>query len=116
MKRLLRVAIRLYRATWPKRWRRQCLFRESCSSYVDRVTKEEGLLEGLAALVRRARACRPGYRVTTASDGRIGLLLRDGTFLPGDEVARAVMAPYRQQLSAFEQSLSLQDEVDAGSP
>lgn len=65
MTRLLLLGIRLYWKLWPERFRRSCLFRESCSKYVYRVTAHTGASAGFAALLERARRCRGGYSVET---------------------------------------------------
>lgn len=60
MRYLLLLSIHLY---WiiPKKNRRQCIFKESCSKYVYRVTKNEGWKKGLLAIQGRRRQCRPGF-------------------------------------------------------
>jgi hypothetical protein len=52
--------IRIYRQLISPE-RRRCLFRESCSAYVERSAREGGSLAAMRALVRRYRCCRPGY-------------------------------------------------------
>ncbi len=60
MRYLLLFAIRLY---WlvPQKNRRRCLFKETCSKYVYRITRQQGLTEGIKALKDRHKKCRPGY-------------------------------------------------------
>lgn len=60
MRYLLLIAIRLY---WliPKKNRRCCLFKETCSKYVYRITRQQGLSAGIGALSDRRKKCRPGY-------------------------------------------------------
>ena len=64
MRFILLVGIRIY---WmiPKIWRRECIFKESCSNYVYRITKRYGYKLGILALQKRYQKCRPGYyRIT----------------------------------------------------
>jgi thermostable 8-oxoguanine DNA glycosylase len=44
------------------------LFKESCSNYVYRTAKEEGLMKGLSALKYRYNNCRPNYYLMKDKD------------------------------------------------
>jgi len=55
------MIIRLYQTFIPKRFRGKCLFKESCSNYVYRITKEDGLKAGIVAFRFRFHNCRPDY-------------------------------------------------------
>src|SRR5258706_10172682 len=59
---VLIVAIWLYRRL-PDRFKRSCLFKENCSSFVERTALESGLLSALSALRSRVSQCRPRYSV-----------------------------------------------------
>jgi len=63
MKYLLLFLIRIYQTLTPKRFRGRCLFKESCSNYVYRIVREEGLIKGLNALKYRYHNCRPNYYI-----------------------------------------------------
>lgn len=63
MKRFLLMLIKIYWLTIPKSSRRRCLFQESCSSHVYRITKNEGLISGLKALKFRIRNCNSNYAI-----------------------------------------------------
>ncbi|NVK64163.1 MAG: membrane protein insertion efficiency factor YidD [Flavobacteriales bacterium] len=54
-----------------------CLFSESCSNHVYRVTKKNGALKGIQALRKRFRDCRSGYRLVE-TEGDILLITRSG--------------------------------------
>ena len=54
--------------------RRPCLFRETCSRHVYRVTREEGAFKGMIAFAQRLRQCRLGYAIEF--DGRTQAFLR----------------------------------------
>lgn len=90
MRHLFLLLIRAYWAFWPHGLRRQCLYRESCSRHVYRVANEVGASAGFRALLYRVRKCRPGYTMSASETG-MGLLLRDGSFLPGHMVAPGVI-------------------------
>jgi len=83
---MLLAAIRLYWAAWPERFRRGCLFRESCSRHVYRITRQQGPRCGVRALLARYRTCRPGYAIV-AAHGQRWLSLVDGSFIPAGEAA-----------------------------
>jgi putative component of membrane protein insertase Oxa1/YidC/SpoIIIJ protein YidD len=92
MKRVLLSAIELYwRLIVPER-RRQCIFRESCSVHVHRITRDQGLVRGISAFVHRFRRCRGGYAVTFDRYLNPSLLLVDGTTIPIAEAADSVLA------------------------
>jgi putative component of membrane protein insertase Oxa1/YidC/SpoIIIJ protein YidD len=61
MKWLLLFVIRTYQTLTLKRFRRKCLFKESCSNYIFRITKQKGFREGMKAFNYRINNCRPGY-------------------------------------------------------
>jgi putative component of membrane protein insertase Oxa1/YidC/SpoIIIJ protein YidD len=68
---VLLAIIRVYRFARPYLPRRTCLFDESCSMHVERVTRSEGIRAGLRALLGRVRTCRPGYGLATERQLRL---------------------------------------------
>jgi len=60
MRYWLLILIRLY---WliPKKYKRRCIFKESCSRYVYRIAKEKGFKKGLDGIKKRTHQCQPGY-------------------------------------------------------
>lgn len=99
MRWLLLLAIRCYWALWPARWRRGCLYRESCSRHVYRMAQQGGFAKGFRALRGRFRTCRPAYGIV-AGYGETWLVLADGSFLPAAEAALAVLGAGRQEASS----------------
>ncbi|MEA2560982.1 MAG: uncharacterized protein QOH06_2486 [Acidobacteriota bacterium] len=93
MKLLLLLGIRLYWRLWPEQLRRSCLFRESCSRYVYRVTAHAGASAGFAAFLERARRCRGGYSVETLTE-RLVVRLVDGSALSETEASPSLLLPY----------------------
>ncbi|MCD8043158.1 MAG: membrane protein insertion efficiency factor YidD [Tannerellaceae bacterium] len=91
MKSGILLLIRLY---WllPESKRKRCLFRESCSRYVYRVTKEEGFIAGIKALKDRVTKCRPGYKLHR-TDGHTELHLKDGTVLCEEQISYTILYP-----------------------
>ena len=88
MKFIFLTIIKLYWKLIPESNRNSCLFAESCSRYVYRVTKEKGFLVGLKAFYSRYKKCRPGYNIVhNAQDGTTELYLVDGTILKNDEIS-----------------------------
>lgn len=63
MKRFLLILIKIYWLSIPKSSRRRCLFQESCSNHVYRITKDEGLTSGLKALKFRIKNCNSNYAI-----------------------------------------------------
>lgn len=57
------LSIKLYWILIPKSKRRCCLFQESCSNYVYRITNEKGTLKGMKAFLFRYKFCRPGNQI-----------------------------------------------------
>jgi putative component of membrane protein insertase Oxa1/YidC/SpoIIIJ protein YidD len=97
---MLTMPIRAYWLLWPSKWRRRCIYKESCSRYVYRVTTSDGLAEGLRALQRRWRSCRQGYELESRGS-MLGLRLCDGTFVPESEVSDFLICAVRQQLDSL---------------
>jgi putative component of membrane protein insertase Oxa1/YidC/SpoIIIJ protein YidD len=92
MKRAVLFAIQLYwRLVVPER-RRHCIFRESCSHHVHRITRDHGVIKGISAFAHRFRRCRGGYAVTFDQHLNPSLLLVDGTTIPIAEAADFVLA------------------------
>jgi putative component of membrane protein insertase Oxa1/YidC/SpoIIIJ protein YidD len=105
MSHFLLAIIRTYWAVWPRHRNRGCIYRESCSHHVYRLTSERGFTAGLRSLRHRVRTCRPGYTVSSDAIG-IGLLLSDGSFLPGHLVSDAVLSPIQLTISDLERRLT----------
>jgi len=61
MKFLIIGPIKLYRLALRPYISKTCLFKESCSVHVERVTNESGLVAGIKALRFRIENCQPGY-------------------------------------------------------
>ena len=98
MKWLLIAIIRGYKRL-PNSVKRQCLFKEHCSSFVERATNEGGFGAGLNALRNRIRLCRPVYSVyfdNQSGDWRVSLA--DGSINDDSVLADFVLRPYREGL------------------
>jgi putative component of membrane protein insertase Oxa1/YidC/SpoIIIJ protein YidD len=61
MRFILIGLISAYQRVAPRALRDRCIFAESCSNFVLRRAREEGVLAAIAALRLRMRRCRPGY-------------------------------------------------------
>jgi uncharacterized protein len=73
MKNLFLILLKIYQIFIPKRFRHKCLFKESCSNYVFRLTKENGFSAGINALRYRIHNCNPKYFIIE-NKGRILLI------------------------------------------
>jgi putative component of membrane protein insertase Oxa1/YidC/SpoIIIJ protein YidD len=84
MKYLLLIVIRVY---WlmPKRYRKCCLFKESCSKFVYRNTVECGFKKGVKCLIQRIKTCRPKYAFFEADDGTNYVILADNSIIERTE-------------------------------
>lgn len=81
------------------------MFRESCSRHVYRVTAECGFCSGLRAMLRRFRACRPGYSITTSVDV-LQIRLVDGTTITREEASPTLLAPYSNAADRLQNRLN----------
>ena len=68
MKFILIGAIKFYRWGLRPYLSKTCLFNESCSVHVERITKESGFLAGINALRFRIANCQPGYHFIISGD------------------------------------------------
>jgi len=84
MKYFLSIPIMLYQTFFPKKYRGECLFRESCSNYVLRITNEKGFVEGIKALNFRYKNCRPGYTILSKDDKVIMITVKHIVFNEDD--------------------------------
>lgn len=94
MKWLLIRVIHLYRRL-PPFFKRKCLFKETCSSHVLRMTRESGFWVGVRTLRGRMLRCRRGYLVFY--DGNIkhwAVRFANGSVANRGETADFVLAPY----------------------
>jgi putative component of membrane protein insertase Oxa1/YidC/SpoIIIJ protein YidD len=87
--------IQIYRRLMPSAHRKVCLFRESCSVYVERVARESGSVAAFCALIKRFRCCRPGYGFQfTDERDTWNLVCADGSRFSESEVAPHIAAEY----------------------
>jgi putative component of membrane protein insertase Oxa1/YidC/SpoIIIJ protein YidD len=77
MKFILIGAIKLYRWALRPCLSRTCLFKESCSVHVERITNESGFLAGYKALRFRMENCQPGYHFLVRGDNQILITKRE---------------------------------------
>lgn len=82
----LLLVIRMYWLLIPANKRRRCIFKESCSKYVYRITVTEGIISGLKALRFRNRHCQGGYAVYKYN-GRYELKTVYGLIVQQEDIA-----------------------------
>ena len=104
MRRLILFSVRLYWRLTNATRRRPCLFRESCSRHVYRITREGGALKGMVAFVGRFRRCRPGYAVELTGQAGPFLRLADGSVAWPSELADSMAALVEQSALAVRAS------------
>jgi len=99
MKYFLLSTIRLYWIIFPANKRRPCIFAESCSKFVYRITVEEGVCKGLLALRKRYCQCRPGYIIhKDENSDSFELFLKDGSIVKEVEISQTLLLPYKSLL------------------
>lgn len=93
--------IKTYWRFIPKHKRRPCIFIESCSNHVYRITESEGPIQGIKAFFKRYRQCRPGYRLGyNTSLLQEEVILKDGSIVNRDEL-RADIEIFRGEKCYF---------------
>lgn len=95
MKNLFWVIIKIYQVFIPKRFRGKCLFKESCSNYVFRLTKENGFRAGITALKYRVHHCKPNYFIST-NKGKILLITARFELIEEDFLNETIINEYYQ--------------------
>jgi len=114
MRWLLVFPIKIYRLV-PPRFKRRCLFRETCSLFVMRAAKEHGLLAGCRALGQRFVRCRSKYSVYYDNSSRAWMvLLADGSATTSEEVAGFVIEPYQNAIGLVEAKMHCIRNSDFG--
>lgn len=93
MRVVLILLIRLYWIFIPKNTRKICLFRESCSNYVYRITKQEGFYKGLTALHYRILRCKPNYSIIKRNN-EFELKLNDDSIVSENQISIYLLPPY----------------------
>lgn len=94
MKYLLLSIIKSYWAIFPKHKRRHCIFSESCSNYVYRITMDKGFFLGLFALRKRYYQCRPGYTIyKDKQNNTFNLGLTNGKIVKGNIISPRLLPP-----------------------
>jgi uncharacterized protein len=94
MKWVLISVILLYRRL-PSFVKRKCLFKETCSAHVLRLTRESGFGVGMRALRVRMLQCRSGYVVFFDVNIKHWIVrFANGSVANRDELAEFVLSPY----------------------
>ena len=97
MRYILLLIIKFYWGFIPVNKRRRCIFKESCSNFVYRVTKENGFVAGFYALKQRLRQCKPGYKIEVINNS-IRLHLVDGTILLDNAISENITCQIRKNI------------------
>lgn len=111
---MLKFTIRAYWRFWPTRWRRACLFHESCSRHVYAVAAQRGDVAAIGAFVKRFRRCRPGYR-WSVEGGKITVIVADGTSVDESEIAAWLLALIQSMAKVALPAIESIDAVQAPS-
>lgn len=57
--------------------RRKCIFIESCSCHVYKISKTNGFVAGAKSFIQRFKQCRSGYTFFETPDGEEWVILKD---------------------------------------
>jgi putative component of membrane protein insertase Oxa1/YidC/SpoIIIJ protein YidD len=89
----------------PECYKRQCLFKETCSTYVKRATREFGFLAGMKALKDRVSQCKPGYQLLIdEGTNRWHIRLANGAVVNSSYISDSVLEPYTLVSAAMHDS------------
>lgn len=101
MKYILLLVIKLYWIAVPPSKRKKCIFRESCSAYVWRITSSEGFVSGIKAFLFRNKHCCPGYAIYKYRN-RYELKTVNGLILKEGEIAEWLLTTDNPSLIDFD--------------
>lgn len=90
---LMLALIKAYRLFLKPFLNQTCLYRESCSVHVERITKEEGFSKGLRALNMRIQNCREGY-IIMGSGEDLQLITRTRLIVPKEAINPQILEDY----------------------
>jgi putative component of membrane protein insertase Oxa1/YidC/SpoIIIJ protein YidD len=96
MKNIFLFIIKIYQVFIPKRFRGECLFKESCSHYVYRLTKENGFSDGISALRYRVHHCKPNYFITE-NKGKILLITAQHKVIEEEFLSKNIINEFYKQ-------------------
>ncbi len=92
MKWLLLALIKFYWLVYPESSRRKCLFKETCSNKIYRITKTSGLIAGLKTFYNRLQQCKPGYAVfKSPTTGKWYLKSISGDLYEQEEISENIL-------------------------
>ncbi|MET1258126.1 membrane protein insertion efficiency factor YidD [Flagellimonas sp. DF-77] len=84
--------ILIYWKTIPKSKRKKCIFRESCSNLVFRITCEEGFYQGAKALLFRFRNYKSNIEIfTNPITNQLQMILPNNKIIDEEEIAEKII-------------------------
>ena len=90
---LMLALIKAYRLFLRPFLNQTCLYRESCSVHVERITKEQGFSMGLRALTTRIQNCREGYTILGSGED-LQLITRTRLIVPKEAINPQLLDHY----------------------
>ncbi|SRX73458.1 membrane protein insertion efficiency factor YidD [Aequorivita antarctica] len=90
IKSILLLSIRSYWRLVPKKNRRKCLFKKSCSHYIYEQIKKKGLEAGLRAVHFRIENCNANYQIMKI-DGEKILITKTNKVYPEKELSEFIL-------------------------
>lgn len=104
MRSIILILIHAYWFLIPESRRKGCVFHETCSKYVFRITNEHGTVAGLRAFANRFLQCRPGYLIYQ-NGNRFEMRLKNGDIIQEQEIAQSLLLPIRNMIAHREEEL-----------
>jgi putative component of membrane protein insertase Oxa1/YidC/SpoIIIJ protein YidD len=93
MKFILIFFIHMYRRVVKPFYSKTCLYNESCSVHVERITRQKGLWTGLKALHYRFSNCRPGY-VIFKHDNQFQMITQQQNIVKEEDINPVLLNEY----------------------
>lgn len=93
MKFILLGLIHTYRRYIKPYYPKTCLYKESCSIYVERVARQDGFRAGIKALRYRIANCKPGYIILKV-DGQFQLITQQRMIVHEEDINPVLLEGY----------------------
>lgn len=99
MCQILLAIIKIYWFIIPESKRRSCIFRESCSQHVYKITTSKGFCQGFKAFIFRYQNCRYGYEIfENPITNKIQMILPSKKVIDEDEIAARLVSQHKKNL------------------
>ena len=101
MKYFILIIIKAYQLLILKKFRRKCLFNESCSNYVLRITMQNGFTSGIKAFKYRFNNCRSNYYLLDIK-GKTILVTNTCEMIEEELIAKKFLVDFKRNIRLSE--------------